>query len=256
MTDSNATANASRFQQSRPGKEPGPILQDAALRGASFAFSAKHPVQPKPVINNYSGVNGAFVAANNANNAGARRLRPPELGTTRIKQRVDSEYKGRNGAVSGQVFVKQQLSQPNDRLQPPRPQPPRSASLIAANIAARSAPSSPSHTGPQRFLGVEASRYADRRPTSASSSRDRQDFLDTQPIPPTTSLIGLFEQKATPSKLRGAPVLQRSTDKAVPSRPSSLLSHAFNQPGRLFLFPYKFLQRFVICSSSCVCLLS
>ncbi|PBP25593.1 hypothetical protein BUE80_DR003445, partial [Diplocarpon rosae] len=84
----------------------------------------------------------------------------------------------------------------------------RSASFIAATLAAsRSASLSPNVTGQQ-----ENSVFKLRRPASSRSPSVRNHALDTTSIPPTTSLIEIFEQnEASPN------IVKRPPAKKLPS---------------------------------------
>jgi hypothetical protein len=187
--------------------------QNAALQGAALAF-AKPPVKPKP--NHYSGNNGALAAATKAGGStNARRSAPmtspsfngrderlmvqhsgagntyesPERGTEAVMQRQ------KMGIVKGDI---------SEHLLSPSTVSSRSISpsQIAASLAAsRSAPITPNHTGQQStrqpvlHRKTSSSGRSPRRSVSRSTVMP-EDALDTSSIPPTTSLIGLFERSA------------------------------------------------------------
>ncbi|KAG0648868.1 Increased rDNA silencing 4 [Hyphodiscus hymeniophilus] len=204
----------------RDSQSPTGANNNAALRGASLAFG-KPPVKPKPNIDNtYTGNNGALAAATKASGLS----RPTSRNTSMTRREAEEQrlrYQRTGGSnVSGYAGdldrIQQRLSQLDHSghgfLQPPSPGPDktRSPSSIAATLAAsRSASITPNHTGNQlspavlKRHGSFTRRSLARSPGSARSfgSRGSEDHvLDTDSIPSTTSLIGIFEQNVAPKK--------------------------------------------------------
>ncbi|KAH6723914.1 hypothetical protein BKA61DRAFT_17934 [Leptodontidium sp. MPI-SDFR-AT-0119] len=196
--------------------------QNAALRGASLAFG-KPPLKPKPQIHNYSGNNGALAAANSVAasgtaGGGSSRQNARHITASRLEELGGDQrltYQNTGSSVGSRSYtggsdrniVQQRQSQLGVRggyLQPPGAGTPndqsRSASFIAATLAAsRSASLSPNVTGQQESPAAKPRRPGiSRSPSvrSITSSRSSDHALDTTPIPPTTSLIGMFEQNA------------------------------------------------------------
>jgi hypothetical protein len=186
--------------------------QNAALQGAALAF-AKPPVKPKP--NSYSGNNGALAAATKAGgNTTAPRSSPITSPSSNGKdERLMSQHSGASntyGPGPGTEFAMQRQKtnivkgDMSDHLLLPSTVSSRSISpsQIAASLAAsRSAPITPNHTGQQSTRPPVIHRKASSsgrspgRSTSRSSAMP-EDALDTTSIPPTTSLIGMFERSA------------------------------------------------------------
>ena len=216
------TADTQHPQNSRPGEDE-PTKQNAALRGASLAFG-KPPVKPKPQINNYSGDGWALSAAAKAG-GGSPRQKGKNNGSKQ-EARGDSQNLSNQNAgssVGDQSYtggserpnIQQRISQLGGTsfLSPPRgtADPSKSPSFIAATLAAsRSASVSPNPTG-QRQAQWHGTRSPSVRSGGSSSRESMDQSLDTRPIPPTTSLIGLFEQNAASSELKRPPVKRLST---------------------------------------------
>ena len=221
------TADTHHPQNSRPGEDDR-NKQNAALRGASLAFG-KPSVKPKPQINNYSGDGWALSAAAKAG-GGSPRQKGKNNGSKQ-EARGDSQYlshQNTGSSVGGQSYmggserpnIQQRISQIGGTgfLSPPSgtADPSKSPSFIAATLAAsRSASVSPNPTGQRQAHWETPSGLGPRSPSvrsGGSSSRESMDQpLDTRPIPPTTSLIGLFEQNAASSQLKRPPVKRLST---------------------------------------------
>jgi hypothetical protein len=174
---------------------------------------AKPPVKPKP--NNYSGNNGALAAATKAGgNTNAPRSSPmASPGPNGKDERLMSQYSGASNTYEpagpwSELAVQRQKTNllvkgdTSDHLLMPSAVSSRSISpsQIAASLAAsRSAPITPNHTGQQPLRPhamPQKTRTSGRSPgRSISRSRDLpEDALDTTSIPPTTSLIGMFER--------------------------------------------------------------
>ncbi|KAG9238011.1 hypothetical protein BJ875DRAFT_102413 [Amylocarpus encephaloides] len=185
----------------------------AALRGAALAFG-KPPVKPKSKMDAYSGSNGALAAA--AKVGGGRTLgnkaSVSSLGEPADRTKGTGDFGGslsRRPSASGNTRsggLQQygQIGQAGNGLLRPVMDQARSASFIAANLAASRSPSvSPNFTGHQRrpstSVGLEKS-FTSRSPSplkSSSSSRSSDQPLDLTPIAPTTSLIDMFEKTMT-----------------------------------------------------------
>lgn len=195
----------------------------------------KPPVKPKPNINTYSGNNGALAAATKvgphrktASNAASistpgspaedRRLGYQNTGGSTISRQTTGHTernasRPRLGRFDGAGNAHLQL--------PGADSYGRSQSLIAATLAAsRSVSVSPNPTGPQQPSSANLARlaagFAKRSPSpprSVSSSRASSDQpLDLTPIPPTTSLINMFEK--TGASPNNRPPIKRSVTSA------------------------------------------
>ncbi|KAM3083814.1 Increased rDNA silencing protein [Clarireedia jacksonii] len=197
-SDTNGNANSSGTISTTRRSVQQPLrAQNAALTGASFAFSNKPPVKPKPIVNTYSGSNGALAAATKV---GGRSLSPAKSST--LEQHMRSQRTGESsttdasegwGVQRGSPQFNQRL---NGLLQPSRntADPAKSPAFMAANLAAsRSVSNSPNHTGQRLPSPARRLSYA-----SSIDSHDRRP--DVSSIPPTSSLVGMFEQNATPSQ--------------------------------------------------------
>ncbi|TVY81296.1 Increased rDNA silencing protein, partial [Lachnellula suecica] len=226
---------ADRPKSTQLGKDAAAsTAQDAALRGAALAFG-KPPVKPKPMINTYSGNNGALAAATKvgthtkpaSNNTSALRLERPGIDQRLSYQSTGGSTVSRaNTGYSEQNTPRQRMGRSdgmgNGHLQPPGAEKEgRSQSLIAATLAAsRSASTSPNHTGQQQPANMarlaaglaKASQRSSSPARSVSSSRSSDHPLDLTPIPPTTSLIDMFEKNGGSSNNR--PRIRRSITSA------------------------------------------
>jgi hypothetical protein len=226
--------------------------QNAALKGATLAFTKKPPIKPKPgalvLHNQVRQSNGALAAATKAGLGQPSPLRPstPQHSYAGRERRVSSQntgvsttstsFLGTNWeAARGRPQPRQARSYNNAALiqvQQVQPQQSLSPSYVAANLAAsRSVSVSPSHTGPPRASRPSLHRNA----SSASRSSLRSavhlsgtvpaDTLDTSSIPSTTELIGMFEMapagSAIPPRTK-TPVKQNTS--APPKTPKSSTS--------------------------------
>ncbi|KAF5025604.1 hypothetical protein F66182_2306 [Fusarium sp. NRRL 66182] len=165
----------------------------AALRGATIAFNKNKPAPPPPQENN-----GALTAATSAGRprSPTKKLTAQSTGGSTI----DHEQYG--GSVAARL---RQLGSSPGQLHPGAAAAgradPKSASFIAATLAAsRSASPSPKARTP-------------RRKTSFGDSSSSGDVVDSGSIPPTGSLISMFEQSQA-----GDPV-KRSSPKRTPAKP-------------------------------------
>ncbi|CAG8973442.1 hypothetical protein HYALB_00006468 [Hymenoscyphus albidus] len=201
------------------------LSKDAtALRGAALAFG-KPPVKPKPKTNTYSGNNGALAAATKAGAGGSNQTpsnKPSDKpSVSKFESAIVNEQRpgcmGLDGSPSREYAKQAERSPSIHRIQQSEPggngllrvDQAKSASYIAANLAASRSPTaspglSPNVTGNQSRSPMNSAREmgtTQRSPSplkSSSSSRSSDQPLDTSSIPPTTSLINMFEK----SKMR------------------------------------------------------
>lgn len=152
----------------------------------------KPALKPKPASNTYSGNNGALAASRSSSRAFSSRLEAPV-----DEQRMAYQRSGGSNASSAggqrtpegeRKFLHSQGSQDQAK----------SPSFIAATLAA-SRSVTPNHTGQQLSpAGLRKASSFTRggspsvRSVSSKGSLDQP--LDTSSIPPTNSLIGMFEQ--------------------------------------------------------------
>ncbi|TVY21807.1 Increased rDNA silencing protein 4 [Lachnellula arida] len=203
--------------------------QSEALRGASLAFG-KPPVKPKPQINTYSGNNGALAAATKVG-ARTKTTSTNNASIARLEASADDHrlgYHSTGGSTASMPYNGHgdrnpsrprlgRLDGGNGHLQLPGAEKGgRSPSLIAATLAASRSPSvSPNPTGQQQTqpanLAKLAASFAKRSSSpapsvrSVNSSRGSSDHaLDLTPIPPTTSLIDMFEKTGSSPKGQSA----------------------------------------------------
>lgn len=209
--------------------------QSAALRGASLAFG-KPPVKPKPQVNTYSGSNGALAAATKVG-ARTKTTSTNIASIARLDASADDHrlgYQSTGGSTASMPYTGYRDRNPsrprlgrldgaNGHLQLPGAEKGgRSPSLIAATLAASRSPSvSPNPTGQQQTqpanLAKLAASFAKRSSSpapsvrSVNSSRGSSDHaLDLTPIPPTTSLIDMFEK--TGSSPKSQPPIKEAYD--------------------------------------------
>ncbi|TVY25974.1 Increased rDNA silencing protein [Lachnellula hyalina] len=223
------TADRRQGTQDQLGKDAiASQRQSAALRGASLAFG-KPPVKPKPQINTYSGNNGALAAATKVG-ARTNTTSTNKASISRLEASADDHrlgYQSTGGSTASMLhngYGDRNPSRPrlggNGHLQLPGAEKGgRSPSLIAATLAASRSPSvSPNPTGQQQTqppnLALLAAGFAKRSASpppsvrSVNSSRGSSDHsLDLTPIPPTTSLINMFEE--TGSSPKSQPPIKR-----------------------------------------------
>ncbi|CAI6085528.1 unnamed protein product [Clonostachys chloroleuca] len=154
----------------------------AALRGASLAFSKKKPPAPPPPSKGSSGALAAATLSSQSTGGSVNGL--PDMDAAAARSIVAGRMQ-QLAAASGQ----QQHPQYGSHLQTPPRVDPKSTSFIAATLAA-SRNGSPSPPKPA------AASPAPRRKASvgAMSSVSSVDVaVDSEPIPPTGSLISIFE---------------------------------------------------------------
>ena len=187
----------------------GPTTVDAqatALVGALQAFG-RPPPKPQTASNTGSGVNGALAAA-----AWAGSKNPPSKprsdrspGTAAPPQPTPAKTQPlKNPGPKGSLAVKEGTI---PKLSPPRSSPsdrsPSPSNYVAKVAAARSASSAnpggfDNSVRPPGKVGQgpgTASRPQQERKSASKSPQD--DSTDATPIPPTTSLVDLFERKSS-----------------------------------------------------------
>lgn len=219
--------------------------QSAAVRGASLAFG-KQAVNAKKE----AGSNGALAAAvragqNQRSASASLSAQHTGLSSQGGSDRLASQGTGgsvRNGIYTGSAvepgLVKQRLNQlvrvDPDHLQPPRPGlDSRSPSHIAATLAAsRSGSLSPNITGQsvgrptstQPPYNVSPRGHVAQRSSSLSRNIDEnvaEDAVDTTTIPPTTSLIGMFERSAEITSTKKLSKTQPTLDSTKAAKPAA-----------------------------------
>ncbi|KAF2087352.1 hypothetical protein K490DRAFT_65744 [Saccharata proteae CBS 121410] len=202
--------------------------RDAALRGASRAFG-QPPPKPKPLANTYTGTNGAVVAAQRSTTP-----HPPSLSG----QQLRPQYTGSSVASQGSTTYSNPGSRPRALSHLGLPvedsgSRARSPSNIAATIAAarrtpvpskaemnatkpttvrsrvssESLPSLGTVSDAQIKMNAKTAnppKYVRSQDGSLSRSPSRPPsrgsvVTDATPIPPTTSLVKLFEQQTGPA---------------------------------------------------------
>lgn len=225
-------------------------VRDAALRGAAKAFS-KSPAKPKPLVNTYTGGdNGALLAATKVGTGSPASLRShhtggsvgvskPNLSKSNSSNSlsVPDDHPGRVSSPSNiaarlaaarhsplrplpQAAVPPTMSehQPNERdVLPP--------SGSVGNVLARLESKKPSQQPRKRRGSLEPHSAA----TSARQPESPHKPTDDTPIPPTNSLVRMFEQARprTPTK-PSAPI--RVTQNSPPPVRSPKPQRAFKLP--------------------------
>ncbi|VUC21544.1 unnamed protein product [Clonostachys rosea] len=159
----------------------------AALRGASLAFSKKKPPAPPPPSKSSNGALAAATLSSQSTGGSVNGL--PDMDAAAARSIVAGRMQ-QLAAASGQS---QQSQQYGSHLQTPPRVDPKSTSFIAATLAA-SRNGSPS---PPKPAAAQTASPAPRRKASvgAMSSVSSADVaVDSEPIPPTGSLISIFEE--------------------------------------------------------------
>jgi hypothetical protein len=229
------SANHTRASPERFNKDAAiAATQSAALRGAALAFG-KPPVKPKPQTNTYSGNNGALAAATKV--GGSRSLdNKASISSLKADGPQDgyrSERHDRPGSRKSGSYteLQRQIVPTGNGLLRPNPEQRRSTSFLAANLAASRSPSvSPNVTGQRQLQkhstggGWEATTISRRSASplkSGISSRGSDRPLDLTSIPPTTSLINMFEQNKEASQTSPAlSAAQKSVGSSAQRAPS------------------------------------
>jgi hypothetical protein len=230
-------------------------VRDAALHGAFQAFS-KPPVKPKPLINTYTGgSNGALLAATKVgsprNGAAAGAGSPAPLTRdwtgSRSVSSQSATHAGSKSSSSHTLAVPEDLPRRNPspsniaarlaaaRHSPLRPAPQAAAISAPAmserqaqerdvlppsgsvgNVLARLETTKPKSQQPKRQDSFDP-RTA---PRPAAVSRQDNKPTDDTPIPPTTSLVKMFEQNrsVTPTKPAAAVPLSIAKHSPPPVR--------------------------------------
>jgi hypothetical protein len=191
-----------------------PSDTNAALRGAALAF-AKPPAKPNP--NTYNGKNGALAAATLAESTShptSRTRLGTQIEVNGIDEGIVPQYSGSSSAYGSiglgpEVSPRQTTNRFNrgngiDHLALPFTAMDRSispshiAATIAASRSASTTPNSPTRK-PMFSPSLQGRASNSGRSSVRSGSRSRdvpEDAPDTTSIPPTTSLIGMFEKSA------------------------------------------------------------
>ncbi|KAH4049236.1 hypothetical protein HBH49_144060 [Parastagonospora nodorum] len=227
-------------------------VRDAALHGATLAFS-KPAAKPKPLVNTYTGEgNGALLAATKVgsprNNAGAAgssapltrdwtgsrsvtsqsAVQPGSKSTNSHKLGVPEEHPVRNSSPSN---IAARLAAARHSPLRPTPAPTPQAATITPIMSER-------HTHdrdvlpPSGSVGSVLARLDTKKPSpqprkrrdsfdSRSVTASKQDRpTDDTPIPPTNSLVKMFEQTRsdTPTKSDAAVPLSYSQHSPPPVR--------------------------------------
>ena len=179
-------------------------VRDAALRGASSAFS-KPPLKPKPQTNTYTGgKNGALLAATKVGSPGGQQTSTPAAqGSSPLSRREwtgeVSSYQQRSQSSSSSTLAVRDTSSV-DRT----PSPSNIAAKLAASRHHPLKPVSQPNAMTERDLARLESRIASqqaRRDSFGSLSvasnlhTPLHDRTDESSIPPTTALVSMFEQK-------------------------------------------------------------
>ncbi|KAJ4351292.1 Increased rDNA silencing protein [Didymosphaeria variabile] len=219
-------------------------VRDAALRGASSAFS-KPPVKPKPLVNTYTGGgNGALLAATKVGTGGTPRNTTPSGTTTPLRR----DWTGGSTRSTARPYAspRQPLSKSSSSstLAVPEETPfelvPSPSNIAAKLAAARYSPMKPI---PQRPLtpimtdreangrdalpplggvGNVLARLDSRQQNVPKVRRDEATIdpiaiarakhagldrpTDDSPIPPTSSLVNMFEKNRQVSQRSSTPV--------------------------------------------------
>jgi hypothetical protein len=225
--------------------------RDAALQGAFLAFS-KPPAKPKPLTNTYTGEgNGALLAATRVGSSPG----PRNGAATGSSAPLTRDWTGPRSVSSRSPVQTGSRSHNSHSLAPPPDTPTRgpSPSNIAARLAA--ARHSPLRPAPQasRNTSPMNERHANERDVlppsggvgsvlarletkgSSSQPRRRRDSFDSikaagkatavrkehkatddTPIPPTTSLVKMFEQHRPTTPTRPSDAVPLSTSQHSP----------------------------------------
>lgn len=237
-------------------------VHDAALRGASSAFS-KPPVKPKPQVNTYvGGNNGALLAATKVG-TGTPRHATPQGNTSPLRRDwTGGSHTGRPAHFLSKSSSSSTLGVPDDHFSDRTPSP----SNIAAKLAAaRYSPMKPLQEAPvfampsekepnnrdvlppagsvsnvlarinSRSPGQQSLQRRDSIGSRSIASTIRAPMPDDNPtddtsIPPTTSLVKMFEQNrpTTPTKASAGPLMV--SQRAPPPVRSPKPQRKFNLP--------------------------
>ncbi|KAF2452064.1 hypothetical protein P171DRAFT_402032 [Karstenula rhodostoma CBS 690.94] len=218
-------------------------VRDAALRGASSAFS-KPPVKPKPLVNTYTGGdNGALLAATKAGTGGTPRNPTPSGTATPVRR----NWTGGSARSSTRPYAspRQSLSKSSSSSTLAVPEDsferiPSPSNIAAKLAAARHSPMKPiphrSSTPimterdanerdllpPPGSVGNVLARLDSRQQNVPKMRRDgaKTDPVaiaraqhasldrstDDSPIPPTSALVNIFEQSRPVSQTSSTPV--------------------------------------------------
>jgi hypothetical protein len=227
-------------------------VRDAALRGAALAFS-KPPPKPKPLPNTYTGGNnGALLAATKVGTGSPSAIRRENTGGSVGVSKPNLAKSTSSNSLSVPDDHDLRAPSPSNiaarlaaaRHSPLRPQPP---TAVAPTMSERHMnerdilpPSGSVGNALSRFEPKKQSQQARKRKDSLGSSHSAASTIkrpeprpmatDDTPIPPTNSLVKMFEQNrpATPTNLPAAPL--HVTQNSPPPVRSPKPQRAFKLP--------------------------
>ena len=225
-------------------------VRDAALYGASLAFSKPKP-QPKPTGNTYTGSgNGALLAATKvgspqqhgvpagspasltADNTGGsiRNRRYASRSNSSQSLAVPDEHSEYRGSSPSNIAARLAAA----RYSPLRPSPQTSAAVMSERQANERDVLPPSGSVGNVLARLET-RQSNNRPKRRDSpvaNAARPPLHDDTPIPPTTSLVKMFEQSrvVTPTKPQPLPLPLSIAQHSSPPVRSPKPQRAFKLP--------------------------
>jgi len=228
-------------------------VRDAALQGAARAFS-KPPAKPKPLVNTYTGGdNGALLAATKVGTGNPASLRRDHTGGSVGVSKPNLSHSNSTASLSVPDDHPDRVSSPSNiaarlaaaRHSPLRPIP--QAKAVVPPAMSEQQPNERDALPPSGSVGNVLARLESQKPTQ--QSRKRRDSLespaaarnarrpepqhkatDETPIPPTNSLVKMFEQArpSTPTKQPSAPI--RVAQNSPPPVKSPKPQRAFKLP--------------------------
>ncbi|KAF1945940.1 hypothetical protein EJ02DRAFT_368292 [Clathrospora elynae] len=234
-------------QSSGPGDTQHNV-RNAALHGASLAFS-KPPPKPKPIANTYTGSdNGALLAATRVGSGSPASLKRDVTGGSARSIRPNASKSSSSNSLSVRDDHLDRAPSPSNiaaklaaaRHSPLRPL--RQAAVASTmserqaderdtlppsgsvgNLLARLEPKKPSQQQPRKRRDSLGSHSA------ASSARQDHKPTDDSPIPPTSSLVNMFEQSRPTTPPKPTAPLHVTRDSPPPVR-SPKPQRAFRLP--------------------------
>ena len=226
-------------------------VRDAALRGASLAFSKPSP-KPKPVVNNYTGGdNGALLAATRVGTRSPGSVRRDYTGGSVGGTRPNLSKSDSSSSLGVPDDHGDRISSPSNiaaRLAAARHSPLRPTRQAAvASVMSEKQTDERDALPPSGSVGNVLARLEHKKPPrqpqkrrdslgshSAASNlqqpKPHHETTDDTPIPPTNSLVKIFEQArpTTPTRAPAAP-LHITQDSPPPVR-SPKPQRAFRMP--------------------------
>ncbi|EFQ86997.1 hypothetical protein CFE70_004727 [Pyrenophora teres f. teres 0-1] len=227
-------------------------VRDAALRGASLAFS-KPPPKPKPVLKNYTGGdNGALLAATRVGTRSPASVRRNYTGGSVGGTRPNLSKSDSSSSLGVPDDHGDRISSPSNiaaRLAAARHSPLRPTRQAAvASVMGEQQTDDRDALPPSGSVGNVLARLEHKKPTQQPQKRrdslgshsaaanvqrpkPRHETTDDTPIPPTNSLVKMFEQvqrPTTPTNTPAAP-LHVTRDSPPPVR-SPKPQRAFRMP--------------------------